>query len=135
MDRPGSITDRSQELLGRTDSPCFLRRQLEEQIARVEQGLDPMNVFLEDTGGMLHGNGPVAGDNLGVARLGAQEPAGPAPSFRQMFHKGFGLDDADRYGPAFELVKELHRRIEEAEIAARGSAQPTQPTPAAVVDA
>ena len=27
------------------------------------------------------------------------------------------MDDADRYGPALELAKELHRRIEMAEIA------------------
>jgi 5,5'-dehydrodivanillate O-demethylase len=29
------------------------------------------------------------------------------------------MDDADRYGPMFEAVKDLHRRIEAAEIAAR----------------
>ena len=46
-----------------------------------------------------------------------------------MYHKGFASDDADRYGPAIELVKELHRRIEEAEITARGSAQSAQLTP------
>jgi 5,5'-dehydrodivanillate O-demethylase len=40
-----------------------------------------------------------------------------------MYHKGFANDDADRYGPAIELVKELHRSIEEAEIATRGNAR------------
>jgi hypothetical protein len=35
-----------------------------------------------------------------------------------MYHKGFVIDDADRYGPAIDLAKELHRRIVEAEIAA-----------------
>ena len=34
-----------------------------------------------------------------------------------MYHKGFGNDDVDRYGPALELVKDLHRRIEAAELA------------------
>ncbi len=37
--------------------------------------------------------------------------------YRRMYHKGFGTDDADRHGPAIELVKELHRRIERAELA------------------
>jgi 5,5'-dehydrodivanillate O-demethylase len=34
-----------------------------------------------------------------------------------MYHRGFFNDDADRYGPALELVKDLHRRIEEFETA------------------
>jgi 5,5'-dehydrodivanillate O-demethylase len=34
-----------------------------------------------------------------------------------MYHKGFGSDDVDRYGPAIELVKDLHRRIEQAQLA------------------
>jgi 5,5'-dehydrodivanillate O-demethylase len=40
-------------------------------------------------------------------------------NYRMMYHKGFGMDDADRYGPMIEAVKDLHRRIEEADIAAR----------------
>ena len=40
----GPIADRSAELLGRTDIPIVvLRRQLDEQISRVEQGKAPMN--------------------------------------------------------------------------------------------
>ena len=38
--------------------------------------------------------------------------------YRTMYHKGFVLDDADRYGPAVPLVQELHRRIEAAQEAA-----------------
>jgi len=33
-------------------------------------------------------------------------------AYRALYHKGFGRDDVDRYGPALELVQELHRRIE-----------------------
>ena len=40
-----------------------------------------------------------------------------AGNFRRMYHKGFGSDDVDRYGPAIELVKDLHRRIEQAQLA------------------
>jgi 5,5'-dehydrodivanillate O-demethylase len=30
-----------------------------------------------------------------------------------MYHHGFATDDADRYGPMTERVKDLHREIEE----------------------
>ena len=48
----------------------------------------------------------------------AQRQLTLSQTFRQNFHKGFAMDDADRYGPAVELVKELHRRIDEAKQAA-----------------
>jgi 5,5'-dehydrodivanillate O-demethylase len=100
----GPITDRSTELLGRTDLPIvLLRRQLDEQIKRVEDGLDPINVF-EKSPDMLS---PTAGKAESFHKH----------AFRKFYHKGFGNDDADRYGPIFEQVKELHRRIEEFEIA------------------
>lgn len=106
----GDILDRSEELLGRTDIPIvLLRRQLEEQIALVETGKEPMNVFAESPDilyGQGHGPDQVNPDR--VLKLG----------YRQMYHKGYGTDDVDRYGPALELVKDLHRRIEEAQIAA-----------------
>jgi 5,5'-dehydrodivanillate O-demethylase len=35
-------------------------------------------------------------------------------TYRRMYHKGYANDDADGYGPAIELIKDLHRRIEEA---------------------
>ena len=37
--------------------------------------------------------------------------------YRTMYHKGFVLDDADRYGPVVPLVQELHRRIPDYGIA------------------
>ena len=33
--------------------------------------------------------------------------------FRANYHKGFVLDDVDRYGSAVPLIQELHRRIAE----------------------
>ena len=106
----GEIVDRSAEKLGRTDTPIILmRRQLEEQIRIVECGGDPMNVFRdrEQTGDMLHGSGhaPTRQDLTRAAGAG---------SYRTQYHKGFVVDDADRYGPAVPLIQELHRRIEEA---------------------
>jgi 5,5'-dehydrodivanillate O-demethylase len=106
----GGVVDRSAELLGRTDIPIvFLRRQLEEQIALVEAGQTPMNVF-PTSPDILYGQGhpPEGVDRERVLKLG----------YRQMYHKGYGTDDVDRYGPAIELVKDLHRRIEEAQLAA-----------------
>jgi hypothetical protein len=38
--------------------------------------------------------------------------------YRTMYHKGFVMDDVDRYGPAVPLIQELHRRIEAAQEAA-----------------
>jgi 5,5'-dehydrodivanillate O-demethylase len=35
-----------------------------------------------------------------------------------MYHKGFAIDDADRYGPMLEQIKDLHRKIEEAGLSA-----------------
>jgi 5,5'-dehydrodivanillate O-demethylase len=107
----GPIADRTQEVLGRTDVPIsLLRKQLAEQIATVEAGGTPMNVFAESPD-VIHSS--PAGRNPELALSGG---------FRKLYHKGFGMDDADRYGPMFEAVKELHRRIEEAEIAARATA-------------
>jgi 5,5'-dehydrodivanillate O-demethylase oxygenase subunit len=130
----GPITDRSKEILGRTDLPiALLRRQLDQQITLVEEGKDPMNFFRDDPGPMIHGTG-TAPDGW-TSPDWAKQQLFLSQGFRKMYHKGFANDDADRYGPAIELVKELHRRIEEAEIAARGSAQSAQLTPGAVVDA
>ena len=104
----GAILDRSQELLGRTDVPInLLRKQLDEQIACVERGEAPMNVFHES---------PAAIDGSGVPeRVNPDHEL--AGKYRTLYHKGYGLDDVDRYGPALDLVKDLHRRIEQAEIA------------------
>lgn len=101
----GAIVDRSQEVLGRTDVPLVLmRRQLEEQIDAVERGGTPINVFSESPA-MLVTESP-ATEESAAAREQAMR-------YRGLYHRGFGTDDADRYGPIFEQVKELHRRIEE----------------------
>ncbi len=121
----GELTDRSQETLGRTDVPIvFLRKQLEDQIARVEQGLDPLNFFRESPGDIVNGSClPPPEDWTSPdwakrqASLGQYNIAGQQ-YYRRNYHKGFAIDDADRYGPAVDLVKELHQRIEDAQVAA-----------------
>jgi 5,5'-dehydrodivanillate O-demethylase len=108
----GDIVDRSKEKLGRTDIPViFLRRQLDEQIRIVEHGGDPMNVFRDPAIAeqILHGSGdePSA---FGDSPSGSLAAVG---GFRALYHKGFAIDDGDRYGPAVPLIQALHRRIEE----------------------
>jgi 5,5'-dehydrodivanillate O-demethylase len=99
----GEILDRSQEVLGRTDVPiAFLRKQLDEQIRIVEEGGTPMNVFAQSPDA-IDGSGKSDRVNPDYALAG---------NFRKMYHRGFGNDDVDRYGPIFEQVKDLHRRIE-----------------------
>lgn len=109
----GQIVDRSQEKLGRTDIPIiFLRRQLDQQIRIVEEGGDPLNVFRDpaEMGDVLHGSGepPHNWETNGLDN----SPSGVG-GFRALYHRGFVNDDADRYGPAVPLVKEVHRKIEE----------------------
>ena len=114
----GDIVDRSQESLGRTDIPIvLLRRQLEEQIKLVEQGKPPMNYFEGETTPTLFGSCEEPVDWMAEDWFRRKHVFSQA--YRKMYHKGFALDDADRYGPAIELVKDLHRRIEEFEIAKR----------------
>jgi 5,5'-dehydrodivanillate O-demethylase len=38
-----------------------------------------------------------------------------------MYHKGFAVDDADRYGPAVPLIQEVHQKLEELQLAKAGS--------------
>jgi 5,5'-dehydrodivanillate O-demethylase len=108
----GPIVDRSKEVLGRTDIPIvLLRRQLEEQIQQVEEGLDPINFFRDETDSVLHGNGkPPEG---WTAKDWPERQRSNVAAFRRMYHHGFYADDVDRYGPMIEEVKDLHRRIEE----------------------
>ncbi|MDF2115459.1 Rieske 2Fe-2S domain-containing protein [Roseiarcaceae bacterium H3SJ34-1] len=113
----GAIVDRSQEKLGRTDVPIvLLRRQLDEQITLVEQGKAPMNFFPGQSPDMLHGSGKPPDD--WTAPDWAKRRLSIGQAYRQKYHKGFAIDDVDRYGPAVPLVQDLHRRIEEAEIKA-----------------
>jgi len=104
----GEILDRTQEVLGRTDVPiAFLRKQLDEQIALVEAGETPLNVFAQSPDA-IDGSGKNERVNPDYALAG---------NFRKMYHRGFGTDDVDRYGPIFDQVKDLHRRIEEHSLA------------------
>jgi 5,5'-dehydrodivanillate O-demethylase oxygenase subunit len=112
----GEITDRTQELLGRTDIPIvLLRRQLDEQIKRVEEGKEPMNFFRESPD-IIYGIGEPPDMSKPETLL--------KHNFRKLYHKGFANDDVDRYGPAIEQVKELHRAIEQHEIAAQDAKAP-----------
>ena len=111
----GDITDRSQENLGRTDIPIILlRKQLAENIDRVEQGKDPMNVFREGSPEILFAAGKPPEGWTGDPATFLAPVVGQ--DFRRMYHKGFAIDDADRYGPATPLVADLHRAIEEASL-------------------
>ncbi len=99
----GEIVDRTQEVLGRTDIPIvMLLRRLDEQIALVEAGKTPMNIF-DESPDIIFGAGH------------PPEEASPDRDlkldYRRMYHKGYANDDADGYGPAIGLVKHLHRKI------------------------
>lgn len=112
----GTIVDRSKESLGRTDVPIILlRKQLDENISLVEQGKDPLNVFRTgDTTEVLFGAGKEPKDWTGDPATYRAPVVGQ--DYRRMYHKGFAIDDADRYGPMLEQIKELHRAIEEASL-------------------
>ena len=125
----GDLVDRSQEMLGRTDVPIvLLRRQLDEQIKLVEEGKDPMNFFRENPGEILFGaaEDPPGWDPDDWTKM---QLYGGGQSYRKSYHKGFAEDDADRYGPAMDLVVELHRRIAETGMfeVAEAAAMRTEP--------
>ena len=97
-----------------------MRRQFEEQMRIVEDGGDPMNVFrdAETMPSLIHGGD--WDETAGGGKSSAVTGAGSALSaYRASYHKGYAIDDADRYGPAMPLVIDLMRRIEEAQEAAR----------------
>ena len=98
----GEITDRSKEKLGTTDSGIILfRRMLQQQMRVVEDGGEPMNVF----------RNPAENE---IIRLSQPEVIGASTEtrYRMQYHKGYDLDDADRYGPAIDLVKEMMQQAE-----------------------
>tara|TARA_B100000029_G_scaffold160255_2_gene156073 strand:- start:4374 stop:5672 length:1299 start_codon:yes stop_codon:yes gene_type:complete len=106
----GPITDRTKEHLGRTDVPiAFMRRQFEEQMAIVEDGGEPMNVFRDPATmpDLIHGG---KWDMKDSAVIGIRRGVS---NFRTAYHKGYGIDDADRYGPAMPQIIDMMRRIEE----------------------
>ncbi len=106
----GPITDRSRETLGRTDIPIILlRRQLEQNIRIVEDGGDPMNVFrehqrMEEVVSQVR----FRNEEDAIRSVGSRHG-----SYREQYHKGYWRDDVGRYGPANEIVQDLHRRVEE----------------------
>jgi 5,5'-dehydrodivanillate O-demethylase len=79
----GAIADRTEEMLGESDRGIILfRRMLEEQMARVERGEEPMNVFRgPDPHPALpqasEEYGPVKGYVPGAARLRTAGPFSP----------------------------------------------------------
>lgn len=106
----GEIYDRTSEQLGRTDLPIvFMRRQFEEQMRVVEDGGDPKNVFREPGAmpDLIHG-GIWDEGNSSVTGAG-----GAIANFRSAYHKGYGIDDADRYGPAMPDIIDLMQRIDD----------------------
>ena len=100
----GPIADRSLEALGTTDrGVTTYRNMLRRELKRVENGEDPMNVFRD-------------ADAIG-SRIDLEPKIGSRMTFgggRELFHKGYYQDDADRYGPATELAANLMQRAEEA---------------------
>ena len=106
----GQIYDRTEEQLGRTDLPIvFMRRQFEEQMRIVEDGGDPKNVFRDPISmpDLIHG-GIWDENNSSVTGAG-----GAIANFRSAYHKGYGIDDADRYGPAMPDIIDLMQRIDD----------------------
>lgn len=107
----GTITDRSRETLGATDMAIVQYRNIiEEQIALVEAGREPMNVF-RDADAM--GNSIDVGGRIDRSQQGLVSGAGSIGGYRNAFHLGYFQDDADRYGPAVDLAVDLMRRANE----------------------
>ena len=75
----------------------------------MEDGGDPKNVFREPSSipDLIHG-GIWDEGNSSVTGAG-----GAIANFRSAYHKGYGIDDADRYGPAMPDIIDLMRRIDD----------------------
>ncbi len=109
----GEITDRSKEQLGATDLAIIEFRQIiEEQIAAVEQGRDPLNVFRDESEvGASVDFTPAIGTSVKyLARSGSSIDR--ISIGRALFHKGYSNDDVDRYGPVTPLIADLMREAE-----------------------
>ena len=52
-------------------------------------------------------------NHLAAAMAAFGEAGGTVSSFRSAYHKGYGIDDADRYGPAMPEVIDLMQRIDD----------------------
>ena len=106
----GPVTDRTRQHLGRTDVPIiFMRQQFEEQMLLVEDGGEPMNVFRDSKTmpDLIHGG---KWDENDASVTGGSSALS---SFRSAYHKGYGIDDADRYGPLMLQIIEMMRQTEE----------------------
>ena len=75
-----------------------------------------MNFFREEPDDILYGSG--APPEGWTCPDWAKQQLSMRQGYRTMYHKGFVIDDADRYGPAVPLIQELHRRIAAAQEAA-----------------
>jgi 5,5'-dehydrodivanillate O-demethylase oxygenase subunit len=133
----GEITDRTEEHLAYTDvSVIEHRKLLREQIERVMDGGEPMNVFRD----------PASNDRLEMAlyeRPDAESggevfrnQSGGSGYYRSNFHKmskGGWLyidDDGDRYCPDRDVIVELYRKSEEVWEQKQAEAQAAEPTAA-----
>ena len=97
----GDITDRSQERLGESDRGLILyRRMLTQQLAVVEDGGDPINVFRDPT--------PNECINLHLGDLTRSLTEG-----RTQLHRGYVIEEADRFSPVIDQVLDLYRKLED----------------------
>ena len=106
----GPVMDRTKEHLGRIDVPIiFMRQQFEEQMRLVEDGGEPINVFRDGDSmpDLIHG-GKWDLDDSSVTGIRSA-----LSFFRSAYHKGYGIDDADRYGPMMPQIIEMMRQTEE----------------------
>ncbi|MPZ14101.1 MAG: Rieske 2Fe-2S domain-containing protein [Chloroflexi bacterium] len=99
----GDITDRTKEKLGQTDTGIIMyRRLLMEQLDILAEGGDPMNVFRDPEKNvyltMPESTRKKAGKGLSDG------------SYRQLYHEGYYIDDADRYCPDLDVILELSRQ-------------------------
>lgn len=111
----GDITDRTLEHLGASDA-CIIayRKLLKEQIRRVAQGKEPMNVFRDPARNIRLAPPVPSLKELKGGHLDASQ------QYRANYHKGMNgdrayiEDDVDRYCPDKALLLELYRKAEEA---------------------
>lgn len=102
----GDVTDRTSEHLASTDRAIVeFRRIIAEQLGEVAQGRDPINVFTDRT---------QVGDCIRLdPEIGKPGTTARGVEYRGQFHKGFYVDDVDRYGPVIDLARDLMKRAEE----------------------
>jgi 5,5'-dehydrodivanillate O-demethylase len=98
----GPITNRSRERLGALDKGIALyRKLLRQQLDALAAGHDPMNVFRD----------PAANQRLDlpVAEVRPENQFG-----RSALHRGFAVDDIERYSPVLDQLVDLYAQAAEA---------------------